>query len=252
MPAAGFFAHRLGRAGAAIAATRLLELSLFLAVLGYGQPLRAQTDVAVAQAESAFNIPPQALDSALEAYARQTGIQILSDGPIDTNLPSPGVVGIRSKQAALSEILNGTGFTYSNIDPQAVTLSRLTSPRAGASPSEATATTAANGDLVLALPTLHVEAAPPPRDAYLLYGLLVKSKIAAQIERDAKIRRLRYSLDLDVELGETGAVTGVRLRKSTGDTGLDGKISELLVHQPMGSPPPPGMPQPIRVRIEVN
>jgi hypothetical protein len=201
------------------------------------------------QAAFDFDIPPQPLSTALEAYVRQTGVQILSDGPIDAGLFSPGVSGSYTGQAGLAQLLKGAGFTFSSADPLAVTLSRPPSvPAAPQAPSSAAAP-----KYVLPLPMLRVEAAPPPRpDGRYFYGTLVKARIAAAVRGASDARQTRYDLDLDIWLQPQGLVSRVSLRSSTGDKALDARIAALLDRLPIGSPPPPAMPQPVRVRVSVN
>ncbi|TBR27921.1 MAG: TonB-dependent receptor [Reyranella sp.] len=61
----------------------------------------------------AFNIPAQPLESALLAFGQQSGRQIVSHGDLVKGLSSPGVRGMLSIEAALQQLLAGTGLTYS-------------------------------------------------------------------------------------------------------------------------------------------
>ncbi len=66
----------------------------------------------VAQAES-FNIPAGELKSALDAYAKQTGMQMMVPTDAVRGIRSQGAQGNISSEEALSRILSGTGFaTY--------------------------------------------------------------------------------------------------------------------------------------------
>jgi iron complex outermembrane receptor protein len=60
-----------------------------------------------------FNIPAQPLESALLAFGQQSGRQIVSHGDLVRGLSSPGVQGTMSVEAALQQLLTGTGLTYS-------------------------------------------------------------------------------------------------------------------------------------------
>ncbi len=59
-----------------------------------------------------FDIPPQALDSALDTLARQADIQLLYNGQALDEVRSPGVRGRYTVREALDLSLTGTGFDY--------------------------------------------------------------------------------------------------------------------------------------------
>jgi len=63
----------------------------------------------VAMAED-FNIPAGDLKSALNSYAKQTGLSVLFGGEITGGIRSEGAKGEFSRDSALSRILSGTGF----------------------------------------------------------------------------------------------------------------------------------------------
>ncbi|HEY5239635.1 MAG TPA: TonB-dependent receptor [Rhizomicrobium sp.] len=57
-----------------------------------------------------FNIPGGDLDSALDAYSAQSGVQLIVSNVAVRNVRTGGVKGNLSDNEALSRILNGTGF----------------------------------------------------------------------------------------------------------------------------------------------
>jgi outer membrane receptor protein involved in Fe transport len=57
-----------------------------------------------------FNIPPGSLRAALDAFARQTGRQVIYRGDEVGSKRSPGVRGAHTAEEALDAILAGTGF----------------------------------------------------------------------------------------------------------------------------------------------
>src|SRR3546814_1896525 len=66
-----------------------------------------------AQAQSqAFNIPRGKLKNAIDAYARQTGRQVIYKADEIANAHSRGVRGNISPDEALAKLLQGTGFSY--------------------------------------------------------------------------------------------------------------------------------------------
>ncbi len=66
--------------------------------------------IASAAAAENFNIPPESLESALDAYSSQTGIAIMVANEEIRGIRTRGVTGNLSSDAALARILKGTGF----------------------------------------------------------------------------------------------------------------------------------------------
>lgn len=59
-----------------------------------------------------FSIPSQPLASAVAAFSRVTGLDVVGDGGIGRGVRSPGVSGATTPQQALSRLLAGTGLSY--------------------------------------------------------------------------------------------------------------------------------------------
>ncbi|WP_244473457.1 TonB-dependent receptor [Rhizobium sp. Leaf262] len=73
-----------------------------------------QTPAAMAQtAQRSFNIPAQPLASALNAFGRQSGLQVSLAASTSQGITSRAVSGTLSSQAALGQLLEGTGIPYS-------------------------------------------------------------------------------------------------------------------------------------------
>jgi hemoglobin/transferrin/lactoferrin receptor protein len=72
----------------------------------------AQGDQTAAVAQQTFSIPPGPLSAALIAFGDQAGIQVSYDPSVATGLNSPGVSGAMSADAALAQLLAGTGLHY--------------------------------------------------------------------------------------------------------------------------------------------
>lgn len=82
---------------------------------------RAQAQ-APAATRAALNIPAQPLSSALIAFSRQTQVQIFVPSSIAAGKRSTAVSGPLTAQAALSQLLTGTGLTYRFTSATAVTI----------------------------------------------------------------------------------------------------------------------------------
>lgn len=96
----------------------LLLAGTALAAIG-GEHALAQ---APAVARAALNIPAQPLSSALIAFSRQTQVQIFVPSSIAAGKRSTAVSGPMTAQAALSQLLTGTGLTYRFTSATAVTI----------------------------------------------------------------------------------------------------------------------------------
>lgn len=71
-----------------------------------------------------FDIPPQALSSALVTFSETTRLELLVDSRLTQGVQTPGVSGSRTLEDALRTMLVGTGLTYRFVEPRAVTLER--------------------------------------------------------------------------------------------------------------------------------
>lgn len=111
------------RTGAAVSVTAcerafrtlLLSSAAVGLVLGIAD---AQWSVAQAQsssvqsAERAYSIPPQSLDTALTSFADKAGLKLVYQSVLVAGKTTSGLSGTFSHQAALAQLLAGTGLTY--------------------------------------------------------------------------------------------------------------------------------------------
>lgn len=84
-------------------------MRIWVAALLSGVSTFAAASTAYAQA-SEYNIPAGSLKSALDAYAKRTGAEIIAKEDELRGVRSPGARGALSSKAALDAILSGTGF----------------------------------------------------------------------------------------------------------------------------------------------
>jgi iron complex outermembrane recepter protein len=78
-----------------------------------------------------FNIAAQSLASALTAFGRQAGLQVLVDSASVQGKTSTPVAGAMSAEQALRQLLGGTGVPYRFTSPTAVTVGSGTSSAPG-------------------------------------------------------------------------------------------------------------------------
>lgn len=81
-----------------------------------------------------FNIPAGSLKTALDAYAKQTGRQVIYKMDEVQRVRSPGVSGPRTADAALNAILAGTGFRANTDRSGAIAIVKVASATVVASP----------------------------------------------------------------------------------------------------------------------
>jgi hypothetical protein len=69
-----------------------------------------------------FNIPAQAVDTALLAYSEQAGVQLIMDATAVNGIQSQGVYGSMNPVEALEAILASTGLEYELLNENTVTI----------------------------------------------------------------------------------------------------------------------------------
>ena len=98
--------------------------ALALAVcLGSGQALAApQAPVEASQqgTQQRFDIPAQALASALNQFSRQTGWEVGYTADLARDVRSPGVRGDMTPAEAIAHLLSGTGLGFDFSGPKAI------------------------------------------------------------------------------------------------------------------------------------
>ncbi|MDY0873708.1 TonB-dependent siderophore receptor [Dongia rigui] len=101
---------------------RALLLSSCLLIGTVADMAWAQSTPPVLSQPHAIDIAPQALASALNQLAAQTGLQIVFDAAKISGINSAGANGMLTTEAALQAVLAGTGFNYRISGTNAVTL----------------------------------------------------------------------------------------------------------------------------------
>ena len=110
-------------------ATTAFIVASHVTAMGQETPARTQQSQRVVN----FQIAAQPLSSALAAFSRTSGINIVSGGAIAANVHTPGVNGALTPRQGLTALLAGTGYTYRFTGASSVTLINpvtLTGPEA--------------------------------------------------------------------------------------------------------------------------
>lgn len=87
-------------------------------------------------------------------------------------------------------------------------------------------------------------------DGSAWYRDVLRQHLLEQLGRDERLRRSAYRVEVLLWFRPDGAIDRVDLVKGSGDEKLDAWLRAALarVERP-GTPPPPGVPQPVRVRV---
>jgi hypothetical protein len=201
---------------------------------------------AAARTPVAFNIPPQPLSSALEAYSETSGVQVLYDSRLASGRRSPGVEGVLAPELALKTLLTGTDLVVRYTAANDVVLLPASED------SAASGSFAAPVDApVLALDTLHVDGSTKLGDGadYRAYASIVQADIQAFLRRREDTRSGSYNIGLRLWLDHTGAILRSEVFRSTGNERHDAAIARALRDVTISKPPPSQMPQPVSVMI---
>ena len=85
---------------------------------------------------------------------------------------------------------------------------------------------------------------------FAYYGGMVKNDILALLSSHDELRRKGYTAIVKIWLKSDGTVERYELSKGSNDAEIDEILSRLLdKFKKVGDPPPPGMPQPIKLKI---
>jgi hypothetical protein len=215
------------------AASRTGRLKLCASRVGYlisGVCFLAATTFAMAQPQNenassgqgiVFDIPAQNLGSALAAYAATTGLQVLYETSLAGERTARAVKGARAPDAALRELLAGTGLVGRSTDVDAITIVREPAPQAAA-----------------------VSVAPDER----FLGAL-QASILNVLCRNADTRPGSYRMALQIWITPGGSIERAVLLSARGDNPSDAAFVRQLQGVFIGREPPSGMSQPITLAI---
>jgi hypothetical protein len=173
-----------------------------------------------------FDIPSQSLGSALEAYARISGREVLYNGALAAGHRSSAVEGTYPPVEALQTLLAGTGLTAEFKDADFFVL--IPAPSA-----EGQARTVDAG----------------PSALQLSYYSRIQAGLRASFCGKSNVLPGRYRVAVQLWIGSDGSVSQDKRLESTGDTALDADIDATLRGMRLGAPPPDGFTQPVTVVV---
>ena len=113
-----------------------LSSALAIGPAAHARSQDADAQVAQTSRTATFDIPAQPLPSALTAFGRQSGLQVIVDPAVVEGRSSGGVSGALTAEQALGRILAGTGISYRFTSANSVTIAAA--GQSGQLPSDVT------------------------------------------------------------------------------------------------------------------
>jgi Secretin and TonB N terminus short domain/TonB C terminal len=190
-----------------------------LLLLGLGAVFHASTAPAQ-ESHFVFNIPAQALDTALEAYGGVSGRDVLYHSNLAIGRRSNAVLGQLPPDTALAILLEGTGLS---------------------------ARYESSGSYVLqATPS----AADPPLPPNVgRYYARIQTALRTALCVDNQVRPGTYRVAVRLWIDTEGSVLRHERLSSAGEPGLNDAIDRKLRNLRIGAPPPTGLAQPLTIVI---
>jgi hypothetical protein len=170
-----------------------------------------------------YDIPAQALDSALGAYIRTSGAQVLYENSLTVGRLSGAVNGSFTPEAALGSLLSGTGLIGRRADVDAFIITVAPQDQSG--------------------PPL----APVARDNRFAGAL--QSGVLGALCNNPQTRPGDYRIALELWLSPAGVVQRVAFIGSTGDAARDVALVRALQGVVISAPMPAGTPQPLVLTV---
>ena len=205
-----------------------VELSLtFLCGLGFPIGSTAASAQPWDQhAEIAFDIPAQALASALERYSVAARREAIYNGQLAIGRRSTAVLGVFTPEVALERLLRGTGLSPRYTASDAFVLSREAwEPEKTASVNPASLAT------------------------IMRYYGEIQTSLRRAFCSNSRTQPGDYRIAVSFWIGVSGNVTRTELLGSTGDADLDATIDNVISTLFIGVAPPHGFAQPVTLVI---
>lgn len=201
-----------------------------------------------AAAEQSYDIPAQPLSTALPAFARMSGVDILYENGMAAGRTSAPLRGRMSPQAALRALLRGTGLSARFTEPRAAIVYLTAGP-----PPRAVSDAAALPEL--RLDTSEVRApvviGSPDRDIYQRYAQVALHDVRRLLSEDPDLRGRVFRLQVSLKVDPAGLVERVTLLRGSGDALRDAHIRRTLVGKSVTAPPP-GLREPLYFEVTTD
>ncbi len=220
-------------AGSQLAAG-LMAVAVLLGGMPAARADAPRTTAADPVAPMRFDIPRLPLAAALSRFHAQTGQSLLYDDAIAEGRMAGPLQGERTPEAALRELLAGSGIVVRYTSQAAFMLMRPEAPDAGSAPAAAATGTAS------------ASAATAARRGYYTE---LQARVTAALCGDPATMPGSYRLALNLWIDAEAPVVERVLLHPTGNERRDARIAARLTGLALASAPPAGLAQPIALLI---
>lgn len=212
----------------------LAKLSSFLVavpLLAVAAPAQQATDAP----RRAFDIPAQPLDTALAAWFRVTGVQLLYDSAVTAGRRSAAVHGAFTPREALERLVAPAGVAVRYTGREAAVLT-LAPPSTTAVP----------------LGRVMVREAAPPRAPSpldrLVYYRRLEEELTARLAADPRTGDMAFAALVEIRINVEGRISEVRVTRGTGSARNDRTLAQVLSEAAVQTPPD-NVAQPLLVTL---
>ncbi len=205
------------------------------------ESLRASTRVK-------FDLAPQSLAEALQAYSVATGIQIMYESSTTAKYRIARVEGELTADAALEAILADTGLRVRHTSAYAITIAPAAVPTFDAPPSALFS----NADITLDTLRVREPIVLPDQGRLGEYVGAIQGDVQRALKRKAGVASGSYSIGVKLWVDPGRTVQRTELFRSTGDPKRDTEIVAVLQGLLLSQSAPANTPQPVRVLINIR
>lgn len=174
-----------------------------------------------------FDIPAEPLDTALTAYGAATRMQLLFDADMTEGRRTNGVKGAFTAEAALAQLLAGTGIAARMIGNDGLTLV----------PELTDGNRRSTSDM------------SPTVRRFDAYSARVQDALRNALCRQRETLPGSYRVLARVWIGRSGATERAELLTSSGDAKRDAMLATSFRELVVGAAPPSDLPQPVTLLI---
>jgi hypothetical protein len=193
-------------------------------MFGFGLMLISPGAFSQTKSSLQFTIPAQPLAAALDSYSSVSGLELYYDGELVLDRKSKTVKGLLSPDAALRELLAGSGLVARATGPNSLTIT------IAAPPSIADRTSIAD-------------------TTRQFYFAAIQTRVSEVLCARAETRPGAADLLIQLWIASSGTVQRAQLLDTPDDRPRENAFAEALRGVSIGAPPPAGLPQPITMAI---
>ncbi|HEX7853768.1 MAG TPA: TonB C-terminal domain-containing protein [Sphingobium sp.] len=199
-------------------------------------------------AERHYDIAAQDLETALLAFSRVSGVDIVYDRAVLRGQRSALLRGSFAPPIAVATLLRESGLAHRFTSATAVLIQRPGSTeRMGGHDAQAR-----SGIQQLVLDRLRISTGRmigKPRTDYRAFGEVVQSTIMRHLQDNPPVQARRFQARLAVQIDPQGVIRQLHVESGSGNPMLDEELTGLLNGMALPRTPPEGMPQPVWFEI---